>query len=89
MEYIKLGTEESERLKQKRLELKGGGLKWRKILSDLSPMEGVSIKCADEHELRLSQFSLYRAAKRMHLCIITFKHIEDGEVILTVWLRNP
>lgn len=61
---------------------------WDGLLAQLTAMNAVSIACPDEHTLRLNQFCLYRAAKRRRLDILTFKHHDEGQLTLTIWLSN-
>lgn len=60
---------------------------WGALIAKLGKENAVSIVCPNYHILRLNQFCLYRAAKRMGKDIMTSMSVQDEKLTLTVWLN--
>ena len=84
MEYEIVEREVAERSKKQ--SAKRG---WSELLSSLTWDKAIRISYPDKETLRRNQPRLYEAAGRCRKQIETFTSVEDGHLVLNIWLRNP
>ena len=80
---------ESKMVKRESIKKQDKRGQWKELLKSLTWDKAIQIKCPDNVTLRKYQPRIYEAALKLRKQVETFKTVEDGQIYLNIWLRNP